>query len=50
MGLMPPKGLTLPFYSFGGSSMLMVFIMIAMILKADKESERIYLENKNREY
>ena len=50
MGLMPPKGLTLPFYSFGGSSMLMVFIMIAMILKSDKGSECIYLENKNREY
>lgn len=50
MGIMPTKGLTLPFYSFGGSSMLMVLIMVAMILKADKESEKIYMDNKNREY
>lgn len=50
MGILPTKGLTLPFYSFGGSSMLMALVMVGIILKVDKDSERIYLENKNREY
>lgn len=50
MGIMPTKGLTLPFYSFGGSSMLMAMMMIAMILRADKDSDRIYEQTKNRDY
>lgn len=50
MGLLPTKGLTLPFYSFGGSSMLMALIMIAIILKVDKESESIYKESDSRDF
>lgn len=50
MGIMPTKGLTLPFYSFGGSSLVMMLMMIAMILKADKQSDEIAISNKNREY
>ena len=50
MALAPTKGLTLPFYSYGGSSMLMFMMMIAIILKISKESEEIYHQNKNREY
>lgn len=50
MGIMPTKGLTLPFYSFGGSSMLMFMMMIAIVLKVDKESPFIYRNNLNREY
>lgn len=50
MGLLPPKGLTLPFYSFGGSSLLSVMMMIGIVLKVDKVSEQIHLDNKNREY
>lgn len=50
MGLLPTKGLTLPFYSFGGSSMLMMLVMIAIILKVDKESEGIYKENDSRDF
>lgn len=50
MGILPTKGLTLPFYSFGGSSMLMAIIMIAMILRADKDSYRIYEQTMNRDY
>lgn len=50
MALLPTKGLTLPFYSFGGSSMLMFLMMIAITLKTAKESGEIYQQNKNREY
>lgn len=50
MGILPTKGLTLPFYSFGGSSMLMFMMMIAIVLKVDKQSGEIYAQNTNREY
>ncbi|VEW12060.1 cell division protein FtsW [Moraxella caviae] len=38
MGILPTKGLTLPFYSFGGSAMLVSLAMIGYILKVDAES------------
>lgn len=41
MGILPTKGLTLPFYSFGGSALLVNMMMIGFILKVDKESESI---------
>lgn len=41
MGILPTKGLTLPFYSFGGSALLVNMMMIGFILKVDKESEGI---------
>lgn len=50
LGLLPTKGLTLPLYSYGGSSMLVSMIMIAIILKIDRQSLQIYNDNKNREY
>lgn len=50
MGLLPTKGLTLPFYSFGGSSMLMFMMMMAIILKVAHQSDEINAQNKNREY
>ncbi len=37
MGLLPTKGLTLPFMSYGGSSILVVCIAIALILRVDYE-------------
>lgn len=50
LGLLPTKGLTFPFYSFGGSSMLVSMLMIVVILKVDKESIVIFEKNKNRDY
>ena len=37
MGLLPTKGLTLPFVSYGGSSLLISAVMIALVLRAGTE-------------
>lgn len=50
MGILPTKGLTLPFYSYGGSSMLFAILMIAMTLKIDEQSPIIAENGTNREY
>lgn len=50
MSLLPSKGLTLPFYSFGGSSMLVMMMMIAIVLKVDAQSAQIDKDNQNRKY
>jgi cell division protein FtsW len=41
MGAMPTKGLTMPFFSYGGSSMLISLVMVALLLKIYKESTEI---------
>lgn len=41
MGFLPSKGLTLPLLSFGGSSMLVSCVAMAIILKVDVENKRI---------
>lgn len=38
MGLLPTKGLTLPFISYGGSSLITVCVMLALILRVDHEN------------
>lgn len=38
IGLLPTKGLTLPLISYGGSSLLVSFIMIAMVMRIDIET------------
>jgi cell division protein FtsW len=38
MGLLPTKGLTLPLMSYGGSSMVVVCVAIALLLRADYET------------
>ncbi|HTQ99631.1 MAG TPA: putative lipid II flippase FtsW [Candidatus Acidoferrum sp.] len=37
VGLMPTKGLTLPFLSYGGSSLIMSIVMVAILLRIDIE-------------
>jgi cell division protein FtsW len=43
MGLLPTKGLTLPLLSYGGSSLIMVCVMLGLILRVDYEN-RAYAE------
>ncbi len=38
MGLFPTKGLTLPLVSYGGSSLVMVFVMLGVVLRIDTEN------------
>lgn len=40
MGLVPTKGLTLPLISYGGSSLITVYALLALILRADRENRR----------
>lgn len=41
MGMLPTKGLTLPFISYGGSSLLVSAVMIGLILRAGAEAEQL---------
>lgn len=41
VGILPTKGLTLPFVSFGGSSILVSCISLAILLKVDYENKQI---------
>ena len=40
MGLLPTKGLTLPFISYGGSSLIVCAMMISVILKIEKSTQQ----------
>lgn len=46
-GLLPTKGLTLPFVSYGGTSLLIWSVLLAMVLRAAWELELSKQEGKN---
>lgn len=46
IGMLPTKGLTLPFVSFGGSSILINCIALAILLRIDYENKQYYNEKK----
>ena len=50
LGLLPTKGLTMPFFSYGGSAMLMFVIMMALALKIDKQIPIIAKRGENHNY
>ncbi len=45
MGVLPTKGLTLPFMSYGGSSILVMCIAIALLLRVDYERRLVEYVN-----
>jgi cell division protein FtsW len=40
VGMLPTKGLTLPFMSYGGNSIIVACLMIALLLRIDYESRK----------
>ncbi|WP_180054885.1 putative lipid II flippase FtsW [Acinetobacter sp. YH12113] len=40
MGMLPTKGLTLPFISYGGSSLIMCAVMVSLILKIESTTQQ----------
>ena len=47
LGLLPPKGFTLPLISYGGTSMIFSIIALAIILRVDMENITKYSNQRN---
>ena len=41
MGMLPTKGLTLPFISYGGSSLIICAVMVSLILKIESATNQV---------
>ncbi len=48
LGVLPTKGLTLPFISYGGSSMLVNCMMLGILFRIDHESRKHAMQDKHR--
>lgn len=48
MGVLPTKGLTLPLMSYGGSSLIIMCVVIAMLLRADYETRKYDRSTQNK--
>lgn len=48
MGVLPTKGLTLPLMSYGGSSLIIMCVVIAMLLRADYETRKYDRSGQNK--
>ena len=46
LGLLPPKGFTLPLLSYGGTSMIFAVISLAIILRVDMENKTNYFKQR----
>jgi len=47
LGLLPPKGFTLPLLSYGGTSMIFSIIALAIVLRVDMENRTKYSKQQN---
>ena len=47
LGLLPPKGFTLPLLSYGGTSMIFAIISLAIVLRVDMENRTNYSQQRH---